>query len=453
MLFNSWAFLIFFPVTTIIYYLLPQKLQTVFLLLASCFFYMAYKPIYILVIIYLILVDYTAGILIEKTKSNKKKWLLIASLFVNVGTLIFFKYSLFLGLPTPWNFLLPLGLSFHTFQSMSYTIEVYKGTVRAERNLLIYALYVFFYPQLVAGPIERPQHFIPQLKRKHTFSQDNLVYGLRLMLLGFFKKIVIADNIAVLIEPIFRNPHIYSSLSLLVASYLFAFQIYADFSGYTDIGRGAARVLGYDLVKNFNSPYLSTSISEFWRRWHISLSSWFRDYIYIPLGGSRGDKIRTFFNILIVFLISGLWHGADWKFVMWGGVLGLLLIIGVLISRLSLRLPWIIRWFFTFQAICLSWILFRANSLSDAWYMYKKIFYGVIHLNLHGISFINTQLFIVIGSIVFMEGIQLIEGKASIDKLFSTKPLLIRWALCYLLIFATIFLGNYNEMKFIYFQF
>ncbi|MGH8046042.1 MAG: MBOAT family O-acyltransferase, partial [Chthoniobacterales bacterium] len=326
MLFNSFQFALFFPIVVVLYYLAPFAWRWAILAAASCYFYMAFVPAYILILLGVIVIDYTAGLLIEPRKGWARKALLGTSLFANVGLLAYFKYFNFLtsnvhslAQAIGWNYpqqilnvILPIGLSFHVFQSMSYTIEVYRGTERAERHFGIYALYVLFFPQLVAGPIERPQNLLHQFRKHHRFDYDRAVSGLRLILIGLFKKVVIADRLALVVDSVYANPAQHSSLELLLGTYFFAFQIYCDFSGYSDIARGAARLLGFELMVNFNAPYLARSVADFWRRWHISLSTWFRDYVYVPLGGNRLGAWRQAINLFVVFLLSGLWHGSAW---------------------------------------------------------------------------------------------------------------------------------------------
>jgi len=340
MLFNSFSFLIFFPIVTAVFFILPHRFRWVWLLATSCFFYMFFIPAYILILFITILIDYTAGILIERTQGRKRKIYLAVSIISTCLVLFIFKYYNFfidnfnsIADLLHWNYslnvlmiILPIGLSFHTFQSLSYVIEVYRGRVKAEKHFGIYSLFVMFYPQLVAGPIERPQNMLPQFYEKKKFDYERAVSGLRQMLLGLFKKIFIADRLAVLVGGVYASPADFHGFPLIFATILFAFQIYCDFSGYSDIALGSARVMGFKLMDNFDRPYFARSIGDFWRRWHISLSSWFRDYVYIPLGGSRVPKIYWTLNVLIVFLISGLWHGANWTYVVWGGLHGVFII-------------------------------------------------------------------------------------------------------------------------------
>lgn len=330
MLFNSFAFLFFFPIVTITYFLLPYRFRVPFLLLASCIFYAAFIPAYLLILFFLISVDFWAGKKIEAEEGERRWRFLLLSIFANGGVLFFFKYFNFFndnlnalfhavgtGFQVPYlNILLPLGLSFHVFQSMSYTIEVYRKRVPAEKNFFIFALYVMFYPQLTAGPIERPYRLLPQLHKNYDFSAVRVASGLRLMLWGFFKKVVIADQIAGIVDIVYKSPAEFSGPMLIAAMALFTYQFYCDFSGYTDIARGAARVMGYELTINFDIPFSATSVADFWRKWHISLSSWIRDYIFTPLSvrWRHLGKMGVALALLVSFLFSGLWHGAGWKF-------------------------------------------------------------------------------------------------------------------------------------------
>jgi len=402
MLFNSFHFLLFFPVVTTLYFLLPHRFRWGLLLAASCYFYMAFIPQYILILFLTITVDYFAGIGLEATQGNKKKWILLASILANVGMLGFFKYfnfaneniaafANFIG----WNYpienlsiILPIGLSFHTFQSLSYTIEVYRGHQKAERHYGYLALYVLFYPQLVAGPIERPQNILHQLHEEHRFEYQRVTDGLKWMAWGMFKKVVIADRMALFVNPIYDSPTGHDGPALIFATIAFAIQIYCDFSGYSDIALGSAQVMGIKLMKNFQRPYFSKSISEFWRRWHTSLSTWFRDYVYIPLGGNRAGARRTAINLFLTFLLSGLWHGANWTFVIWGALHGMYIMLhhwmeprwtrfrdSGFAKRFTPALNGL-SLLSTFGLVCFAWIFFRASSLSDALYVVAHLFSG-----------------------------------------------------------------------------
>ncbi len=473
MLFNSLAFLVFFPVVTTLYFILPHRVRWMLLLTASCIFYMSFIPIYILILFFTILIDYAAGILIESAEGIKRKRYLVMSIVSNVGVLVFFKYSNFLNgnfehvaKLIHWNYpieslaiILPIGLSFHTFQAMSYTIEVYRGKQSAEKHLGIYALYVMFYPQLVAGPIERPQNLIHQFYERHVFDYRRVTDGLKLMLWGFFKKIVIADRLAELVNQVYDHPHQYKGIPLIVATYFFAFQIYCDFSGYTDIAIGAAQVMGFKLMDNFNRPYFSKSIAEFWKRWHISLSTWFKDYLYIPLGGNRVSVPRWYFNLFVVFLISGLWHGANWTFVVWGALHGLYLIGGQQTANVraktyrSLGIDQhskavrIWRALITFHLVTFGWIFFRAHSIADAFYVIAHLFSGLSF----GLDKVNVGLSLL--AIALMESVHLLQRHRQMRSFLSAKPWYIRWGVYYGLVMAILFFGKLGEQSFIYFQF
>lgn len=405
MLFNSIEFLFFFIAVTALYFILPYKWRWLLLLSASCFFYMYFKPIYILILAFTIVIDYWAGILIENEQDQtRKKRFLIISLVSNIGVLAVFKYYNFLNAnitvlsdflhinnKIPYlHILLPIGLSFHTFQAMSYTFEVYYGRQKAERHFGIYALYVMFYPQLVAGPIERPQNILHQFHEKKRFIYADAVAGLNLIAYGLFKKIVVADRLAIYVNQVYSDLSNASSVSVFLAAVFFSFQIYCDFSGYSDIARGTAKVMGYDLMLNFNRPYSATSIGEFWSKWHISLSTWFRDYLYIPLGGNRVSKWKWLRNLAIVFLLSGLWHGANWTFLIWGALHASYLIFAILTeqqrSKMSL-LPASVKriWdqLVVFVLVTFAWIFFRAETFTKAEAVLNKLCSFDFSLNLN----------------------------------------------------------------------
>lgn len=476
MLFNSFDFFLFFPFVTILYFILPYKIRWLLLLLASCYFYMAFIPYYILILAGTIIIDYFAGILIEDTKTKrKKKIFLIISLVANIGILVVFKYFNFLldklenvlnvfevqnNIPH-LSLILPIGLSFHTFQAMSYTIEIYRGNFKAERHFGIYALYVMFYPQLVAGPIERPQNILPQFYKKNNIEYGRIASGLKIMLWGFFKKIVIADRLSILVNYAYGSPQDYDGVSLLLATYLFAFQIYCDFSGYSDIAIGAAKVMGYDLMENFKTPYLAQSVKEFWERWHISLSSWFRDYLYIPMGGNRVSKWRWYYNLLIVFLISGLWHGANITFIIWGALHGCYLIFALIFSANIQKyvgsrtiLPSALKIIFIFNLIAFAWIFFRAKNLEDAQIIISKIFDFKMYdwTRIKMMTDMKTiSIYITFLLLIFFISIDFTMDKIVKSKVFITKPKSI-------FIFASIFIlilvfGFFGKTDFIYFQF
>jgi alginate O-acetyltransferase complex protein AlgI len=487
MLFNSIPFAIFFTVVTALYFSVPHKFRWGLLLAASCYFYMMFVPVYILILGFTIVVDYFAGIIIERSQGRKRKLFLVVSLAANIGVLAVFKYYNFInenisvllkgiGFAHPFPYLailLPIGLSFHTFQAMSYTIEVYRGRQRAERHFGIYALYVMFYPQLVAGPIERPQNLLHQFYEKQCFDYVRVTDGLKLMAWGLFKKVVIADRLSVLVDNVYDNPYHHRGLSFIIATVCFSFQIFCDFSGYSDMAVGIARVMGFSLMKNFNSPYHARSIGEFWTRWHISLSTWFRDYLYIPLGGNRVPVPRWYLNILIVFLISGLWHGPSWTFVAWGGLHAFYMIFSRAtngIQRTFRRLSglnqyqWLkqaLQVLSTFTLVTVAWIFFRAKSITIAFYIIKSIatqtiadvrnvFSHSVHLNL---GLVRQEVWIAVLSVMLLEGVHIIQKKQSITGVIKMMPVYQRWMVYYALLFAILFFHSGASKQFIYFQF
>jgi alginate O-acetyltransferase complex protein AlgI len=495
MLFNSLQFLVFFPAVVAIYFLLPQKRRWMFLLASSYYFYMCWKPEYIVLIAASTLIDYFAGLRMgqESVKSKRRKYLIL-SICTNFGLLFAFKYFNFFSdsarvilqqfnvlYDTPvLNVLLPVGISFYTFQTLSYSISVYRGVHPPERHLGIFALYVSFFPQLVAGPIERSENLLPQFTRTHRFEYERVRAGLQLAAWGLFKKVVIADRAAIIVNTVYNQADEFSAAQLVVATIFFAFQIYCDFSGYSDIAIGIAQVLGYDLMKNFDRPYYSKSISEFWGRWHISLSTWFRDYLYIPLGGSRVSRARWYFNLSTTFLVSGLWHGANWTFVVWGGLNGLYLIIETFTMKLRLKGLALVglnerSWFYKFPAVlwtfaltCFAWIFFRANNMDDAFMIARQAPAGVwellttvlsfdlvkIELVVRGLGLSQRELVIIVGAIIAMETVHLFQRRPGLRQRLAARPLALRWALYYALIGGILFLGSFNQaQQFIYFQF
>ena len=489
MLFNSLDFILFFPIVTAIYFLLPYRFRWFHLLVSSCIFYMYFIPVYILILFLTIIVDYIAGILIENELNlRKRKWLLGLSIVVNIGVLSVFKYyNFFIGnvdlLLHSFNIsesipllkiILPIGLSFHTFQAMSYTIEVYRGNQKAERHLGIYALYVMFYPQLVAGPIERPQNLLHQFREKHTIDYNNVASGLRLVLWGMVKKVVIADRIALITDPIFNQPHNYSGITLYVGVVLFHIQVFCDFSAYSDIAIGAARVMGFKLMTNFNMPFHARTVSEFWRRWHISLSTWFRDYLYLPLGGNKGTKLQTYRNLFIVCFLSGLWHGASWTFVIWGLLQGAYMIIGSVTKKARKKfndkigiskILWLdhsLDIIITFSLTAFARVFFRGNSIGDALYIVKKLFDIPVEIaraiTTKSVTFLHLPAFkeMLLPCIVLislLEIAHLLKLKYKLEDTFSRKPAAIRWSLYFSGLILLTFFGVYESHQFIYFQF
>ena len=445
------------------------------MLAGSYYFYMCWNWRYIALIIISTLIDYVAGLRMSALLERRKrlKYLLL-SLLTNLGLLLTFKYfnffsdSLnagfsFLGMSVhiPYlNVLLPVGISFYTFQTLSYSIDVYRGKIEHERHLGIFALYVSFFPQLVAGPIERASRLLPQFYRKNNFDEARVVSGLRLMLWGLFKKIVVANRVALYVDAVYNNAELHSGLTLLVATYMFAFQIYCDFSGYSDIAIGAARVLGYDLMKNFNRPYFAKTINEFWGRWHISLSTWFRDYVYVPLGGNRKGAPRMFVNLVIVFLVSGMWHGANWTFLAWGALHGIFAaaskitlplrdrVVGLLHMPASIVSG--VRIFVTFQLVCFGWIYFRAASIEQANYIVMQIFTlpwgGLFVTALDQFSY-------GVMAIVLLLVVDTAQEYYNAAGAFVLRPRTLRWASYIIIIVIMVLIGVFDESQFIYFQF
>ncbi len=468
MIFNSVHFILFFIVTTILYYALPHRYRWAFLLAISCYFYMVFKPIYILILAGTIVVDYFAGLFLESTTNPKrKKIFLIASIIANVGVLAVFKYYNFINdnltellgvfhikneIPM-LRILLPIGLSFHTFQAMSYTIEVYRGKQQAEKHFGIYALYVMYYPQLVAGPIERPQNILHQLKEKVVFNYDHIVSGLKFILWGMFVKVVIADRLSIYVDIVYNSPEHHSAISSLVATLFFTFQIYCDFSGYSSIAIGCAKVLGIDLMTNFRRPYMSTSIREFWTRWHISLSTWFRDYLYIPLGGNRVSVYRNMFNLFFVFLVSGLWHGANWTFIIWGALHGFYLMFEIMFDRLlpSVKLPRSIRWMLNFVLVAIAWVFFRASNFQTAKQILKNIYtFKPGPLYIGNASYLVYSFLLILFLFAAEYNAEKLNNRYA--WLYSERKVL-RWSAYLFLILTLLSIGVFNGGQFIYFQF
>ena len=395
MLFNSIAFLLFFPIVCVIYFSIPPQMiraRNLLLLIASYYFYMNWQPAYALLLLTSTFVTYIAALGIGCFEDRRKKKIcLVSSLVLNLAILFLFKYYNFLssnismGLDAcglkidipELGFILPVGISFYTFQALGYSIDVYRGTTKVERDFATYALFVSFFPQLVAGPIERSNNLLPQFKQQHRFDYEAVLSGVKLMVWGYFMKLALADRCGIYVDAIFNNVDKHNGGSYLVASLLFPFQIYGDFAGYSLIAIGVARVMGFRLMENFRRPYFATSVGEFWHRWHISLSTWFKDYVYIPLGGNRVGRLRNYFNLLVTFVISGIWHGANWTFFLWGTLHGFLLCIEKALGIGKQKFTGInkfFHWAITFVLVCLAWILFRANNLSDAMMVIKGIF-------------------------------------------------------------------------------
>ncbi len=468
MLFNSLHFLFFLPIVVGFYYLLPPKLRWLLIFISSCYFYMAFIPKYIFILFFIIIIDYFSAIAIEKKQGKIKLLWLIASLSANILLLCFFKYFNFLNdnlapifslfgkefQPINLQIILPIGLSFHTFQSMSYTIEVYRGKQKAEKHIGYFANYVLFFPQMVAGPIERYDRLGQELKKKQNFIYQNISDGLKLVLFGLFVKMTIADNIAPFVNQIYKEPLKHSSEEVLIGVFMFSFQIYADFFGYSSIALGSARMLGIKIMDNFKTPYFSKSITEFWSRWHISLSTWFKDYLYIPLGGNRVAIPRWSLNILIVFMLSGFWHGANWTFVVWGALHGLMLLIERFFSKLfkfEIKAHWdflnVILVVKTFIVTSFIWIFFRAENFNKA----KEII-CIIFVN-NNIKFnlisLKVPLLAIFGLIIF----DFFQYNTRFDIKLNTIRTPYRWVIYSFLLFCLFALSGTEKFPFIYFQF
>ena len=454
MLFNSIEFLFFLPVVVVLYYLLPQRFRWLLIFASSCCFYMAFIPKYILVLFAIILIDYTAAIWMEKLQGKQRKRLLLLSLITNIGILAFFKYFGFAN-QTLIDFfalfgrefkqydlgiMLPIGLSFHTFQSMSYTIEVYRGLQKAEKHLGYFANYVLFFPQMVAGPIERYATLGEELRKAQPLQYANISAGFRLLLLGFVIKMVVADQLAPFVNEIYAAPDHFSAWQIALGLVFFSFQIYADFFGYSLIAQGSARLLGIHIMDNFKTPYFATSIGEFWRRWHVSLSTWFRDYLYIPLGGNRMGKWRWAFNTILVFGISGLWHGANWTFIVWGLLHGFFLLIEKPLKPFANMLS-------TFLLVTFAWVFFRAPDFANA----QAILKGVFIPNAKALNWLDiwTPLS-ALGLLVLLE---FSYRKQRFDGLLNQFPGWLRWGIYLVLLFILLAFSGTQKFTFIYFQF
>ena len=490
MLFNSLQFLIFFPIVTLVYFLIPHKIRYLWLLGASYYFYMCWNPEYALLMATSTVITYASGIFIDKGKTELSRKIMVGISFtLNLAILFYFKYFYFtvdninairqlLGLSvlTPkFDVILPVGISFYTFQALSYTVDVYRKELEPEKNILKYALFVSFFPQLVAGPIERSKNLIKQVHERHYFDYNRVRSGLLIMLWGFFLKLVIADRAAILVNTAYDNPENFSGLLLTVATVTFAVQIYCDFASYSIIALGAAKVMGFELMKNFEQPYLSTSIAEFWRRWHISLSSWFKDYLYIPMGGNRKGAFRKYFNLMTVFLVSGLWHGASWHYVIWGAVHGVYQIVGgssknfrrfvcaiLNIDRNTAHYKLFQR-FVTFVLVCFAWIFFRSANMTQANLIIGKIFTDFEPWSIYGggltsMGLDGANLVVLAVSLAILCFVSIWEHRGvPVVKKIEGMHIFARWPIYYGLLFAVLIFGIYGPgfaaSQFIYFQF
>jgi alginate O-acetyltransferase complex protein AlgI len=467
MLFNSVSFLWFLPLVVCLYYLIPGQWRWVLLLAASYTFYMFWRPEYIALVIGTTLVDYAMGLQMGKREQRRQRLpFLLISLCLNLGLLITFKYLGFLQATgnelfgTDWTVLhliLPLGISFHTFQSVGYAIDVYRGKVAPERHLGYFAVFVAYFPQMVAGPIERYDGLGHQLKVVQTLRYDNFAAGFRLIVLGFFAKMVVADNLAALVDQFYKAPISFGRRDAVIALVSYSFQIYCDFYGYSLIALGTARLLGVRLADNFKAPYFSSSVAEFWQRWHISLSTWFRDYLFIPLGGSRVHWLRWALNIMIVFTVSGFWHGARWTFVLWGGMWGLAylaeLLLGKLLggkSKVGATRIGLVKWLrvpIVFGIATAAWVPFRSENMEKVATVWDALVHqhaGITHMTVPPITVLALAVFILL---------DLLQNDLQPDIWMGRRPGVVRWSLYALLLLGTLAFAAVDEVPFIYFQF
>lgn len=494
MLFNSVDFLIFFPIVVLVYFIIPKKTRFIWLLITSYYFYMCWNVKYVFLLILSTVTTWLAGLIINACKQTLgKKCAVAGCVFVNLGILVFFKYLDFLYdicnrilsvfhmqmAEKTFDILLPVGISFYTFQALGYIIDVYRGRVRPEGNILRYALFVSFFPQLVAGPIERSENLLQQVRevdKKQIWNYENVTDGLILMVWGLFVKMVISDRAAILVNTVFDNFYMYGTVSLVAGAIGFALQIYCDFMGYSVIAIGAARVMGFQLMENFNTPYFARSISDFWKRWHISLSTWFQDYVYIPMGGSRCSKGRKYFNLMVTMGISGLWHGASWSFVAWGILHGLYQVVGDATKRIrqsayarwkvktesfSFQLAQIVS---TFLLVDFAWIFFRAGSIGLALDYCKRIFtrwdpWSLFNGEIYTLGLDRMEFNILVVSLVVLFLTELLRyfKKETITDFLKKQCIWFRWSVVILLIGAILVYGIYGikfeSSQFIYFQF
>ncbi len=494
MLFNSFDFLLFFPIVVLMYFIMPKKVRYIWLLISSYYFYMCWNAKYAILIAISTVITWVSGLLLSRQTMKATKYVTIAVSFaVNLSILFFFKYYDFaleninrilsfanVGiLSNPFDFLLPVGISFYTFQALSYTVDVYRGEIKAEKNPLRYALFVSFFPQLVAGPIERSKNLLTQLQEIHTikvWNYDRIVKGLIMMVWGLFQKMVLADRLSILADTVFESANALGTVELVIGAVAFALQIYCDFGGYSTIAIGAAKVMGFELMENFNTPYFATGIQDFWRRWHISLSSWFRDYLYIPLGGSRCSRFRKYCNLMITFLVSGLWHGAAWNYVVWGGLHGVYQILEDLSKpvreKVTTKLHVDTKAFshkfgqilITFFLTTFAWIFFRAESLSQAGAYIVRMFTkwnpwvffdeGLLKLGLDKMEL--NILVLALAALLLTDILQYVK-KLSLAEFLMKQGWWFRFAVLIVLILSVFVFGKYgvefDSAQFIYFDF
>jgi alginate O-acetyltransferase complex protein AlgI len=480
MLHGTINILLSFLLVVTVCYAMPARFRWIFLLLFSLYFYGCYKTVYIILLIAVSTIVYFAGLRIAREELLFRRRLYLAATIASIlAILVTFKYLNFIGgsvngILRHFNLLhnapelkilAPVGISFYTLKALSYSIDVYRGDIRAERHFGMLFLYISFFPQILAGPIERAAHLLPQFRNTTGFDSQRIIDGCKLMLWGFFKKIVIADQFAIYVNQVFNHPLDYQGAVLIIAAYLFTIQIYCDFSGYSDIAIGAAQILGYDTRDNFNRPYLAQSLQDFWHRWHISLSTWFRDYLYIPLGGKRVSLGHWHLNILAVFVLSGFWHGANYTFLIWGALHGAFLSLSALtagarrkavalfhLERIP-RFHKALRIFVTFHIVVFAWIFFRANSISDAFLIIGNMLpLDMAHFSIPKAVELN-YLFVALMAGALLFAVELIQRQSRIDDTLRAIPIWCRWSFYYLLIFAIILFGQRAPSQFIYTRF
>ena len=494
MLFNSLDFMIFFPIVVLVYFIIPRKIRYIWLLVVSYYFYMCWNAEYALLIGISTIITYLSGLLLGKFQKTWLRKLVVALSFIsNLWILVFYKYFDFILenvnlvlqkmdvelISNPFDIILPVGISFYTFQALSYTMDVYRKEVEPEKNPLRYALFVSFFPQLVAGPIERSKNLLKQVKEVDNlklWNYDRVANGFVMMVWGLFQKMVIADRISIYVDSVYENLYAVGTMETLFAAIGFSIQIYCDFAAYSTIAIGAAKVMGFELMENFNTPYFATSIKDFWRRWHISLSTWFRDYLYIPMGGNRKGKIRKYLNVLVTFLVSGLWHGASWNYVLWGGLHGIYQVIGEILLPVRKKIVSLMKvnetvfsykfgqMLFTFSLTTLTWVFFRAKTLEEALYFFKRLFTrwnpwvffdeGLYKFGLDRVE-VNI-LFVALITLFLVEWVKYTKNKVISDFLME-QNLWFRWLVVIGWIVVILVYGEYgltfDSNQFIYFQF
>ena len=494
MIFNSLDFLIFFPIVVLVYFIIPRKIRYIWLLVASYYFYMCWNAEYALLIGVSTIITYLSGLCLSYLKKNPLRKLVVALSFIsNLGILVFYKYFDFILeninlileklnvqlVSNPFDIILPVGISFYTFQALSYTVDVYRKEIEAEKNPLKYALFVSFFPQLVAGPIERSKNLLNQIKhmdKMKLWNYDRVANGVIMMVWGMFQKMVIADRVSIFVDAVYDNLHAVGTMETVFAAVGFSIQIFCDFAAYSTIAIGAAKVMGFELMENFDTPYFATSIKDFWRRWHISLSTWFRDYLYIPMGGNRKGKFRKYFNLMVTFCVSGLWHGASWNYVVWGGLHGFYQVIGEVTEPVRKKLTKVMKVntevfsyklgqiLFTFSLTTLTWVFFRAETIEEALYFFKRMFtvwnpWVFFNEGLYKFGLDRVEVNILFSALVVMLLVELLKyiKKEVVSDFLMKQNLWFRWIIVIALVISCVVYGeygiNFDSNQFIYFQF